>query len=240
MIENVPNVVADSKGVVQTSIALLQDAGYHVTSAVLAANKLGWPQTRRRFFLVASRDTVPLDLKLIARANEREALPVSWALRDTLDSVVPVEVDIMNSIPALSNDNLKRVAYLFENDEYDMPNSIRPDCHKDGTTYAASYGRMAWNSPAPTITGGFMTPGRGRFLHPKLPRVLTPREAARIQGFPDWFDFVVDERTPPARAELSRWIGNAVPSNLGFFATLAALGGQVEAEHGRHELPLKD
>ncbi len=45
----------------------------------------------------------------------------------------------------------------------------------------------------PTIRAG-TGPDRGRFqavrpLHPTLNRVITPREAARLQGFPDWFQF---------------------------------------------------
>ena len=83
---------------------------------------------------------------------------------------------------------------------------------------------MWWEKPAPTLTTGFLTAGRGRFIHPKLPRTLSPREAARIQGFPDWFDFSVTDGDPPTKRELATWIGNAVPSVLGHAATLSALG----------------
>jgi DNA (cytosine-5)-methyltransferase 1 len=53
--------------------------------------------------------------------------------------------------------------------------------------------------------------GRGRFTHYSLPRTLTPHEAARIQYFPDFFDFGESGRTL-----LHRMIGNAVPSKLGY------------------------
>ena len=83
---------------------------------------------------------------------------------------------------------------------------------------------MRWDKPAPTITGGFQTPGRGRFIHPKRRRVLTPHEAARVQGFPDLFDFVSPLGDRLSRSYLSKWIGDAVPSILGTAAVVSALG----------------
>lgn len=228
VIENVPNVVHDKNGVVQTTLNLLREAGYHVTSAVLAAHKLGWAQTRRRYFLVATRQGVPLDLPLLAQALERDALPLSWAIGD-LNRQKLRPGDVMQSVPDLSDENRQRIEHLFENDYHDLPDHIRPDCHKDGNhTYGAVYGRMFWDKPAGTITGGFMTPGRGRFVHPLQPRVLTPREAARVQGFPDWFKFQPPGLGQPKRAMLAKWIGDAVPPILGYVAGLAAMSGLQE------------
>jgi DNA (cytosine-5)-methyltransferase 1 len=53
--------------------------------------------------------------------------------------------------------------------------------------------RLKWDSAAPTLRAG-TGPDKGSFqsvrpLHPVHPRVITIREAARLQGFPDWFDF---------------------------------------------------
>jgi len=231
VIENVPNVVADRHGVVRATKKLLQDNGYRLTSGVLAADRLGWPQTRKRFFLVASLESDPLSLNSLSEVLVRQAMPVSWLLQDLADEPL-IDGDVMSSVPQLSGDNQMRVKYLFDNDEYDLPNAVRPDCHKDGTTYNSAYGRMYADKPAPTITGGFLTPGRGRFIHPTSRRVLTPREAARVQGFPDWFDFTSNPAEPPARAEVARWIGNAVPSLLGYVATLAAIGEQARVGDG--------
>ena len=70
-----------------------------------------------------------------------------------------------------------------------------------------------------------MTPGRGRYVHPTRRRTLTPREAARLQGFPDTYRFVTDPRCPPSRAKLAKWIGDAVPMPLGYAAALSSVGG---------------
>jgi DNA (cytosine-5)-methyltransferase 1 len=232
VIENVPNVVADKHGVAATTIALLRDNGYGVVAGVLAADKLGWPQTRKRFFVVASRDFEPWDLNGLSESFTLDApLPVMALLHD-LEGAELDGQDVMRSVPRLSRENQERVDWLFDNSTYDLPNEERPDCHKLGTTYVATYGRMHEEAPAPTITGGFLTPGRGRFIHPTQRRVLTPREAARIQGFPDWFDFMPNPNEPPSRTEVGRWIGNAVPSILGFVATLAVLAGRERSQTG--------
>jgi DNA (cytosine-5)-methyltransferase 1 len=90
----------------------------------------------------------------------------------------------------------------------------------DERIYPSVYGRLWWHKPSQTITTGFLTPGRGRYIHPLRPRVIMPHEAARIQSFPDTFSFVVDPSTPPSRTGLQKWIGDAVPPLLGYAATL--------------------
>ena len=93
------------------------------------------------------------------------------------------------------------------------------------------YGRLKPANPAPTITTGFMTPGRGRFIHPTERRTLTPLEAARIQGFPDTYDFNDPAGGAPTSQKLGKWIGDAVPMPLGYAATLAAIGASLQSDH---------
>jgi DNA (cytosine-5)-methyltransferase 1 len=126
----------------------------------------------------------------------------------------------MNSVPVLSAENLIRIKYLFDHDLDDLPNHVRPDCHKEGTTYKSVYGRMRWDLPAPTITTGFLSPGRGRYVHPRQQRVITPHEAARIQFFPDTYSFTGAYPEAPSRNLLSKWIGDAVPPLLGYAAAM--------------------
>ena len=219
VIENVPGVVRARENVVETATTLLRTAGYSVEAGVLSADRFGWPQTRKRFFLVASRSASPISLGELTARHDREPEPVSWVIEDLLDR--PAH-GAMDEVAELSEENAERVAWLFSNDEYDMPLHMRPDCHKEGTSYGAVYGRMRWDAPAPTLTTGFLTPGRGRFIHPKRPRTISPREAARIQGFPDWFNFIPNDE-PPSRRDLGKWIGNAVPTVLGYGAGMSAL-----------------
>ena len=101
--------------------------------------------------------------------------------------------------------------WLLEHDAYDLPNALRPECHRNDHSYKSMYGRLKWNEPAQTITSGFSCIGQGRYMHPDQPRALTAHEAARIQSFPDYFDFSAAIR----RSDVATMIGNAVPPLLG-------------------------
>ncbi len=67
----------------------------------------------------------------------------------------------------------------------------------------ARYARLWWDRPSPTIRTG-VAPSQGRFVHPTADRGITPREAARLQSFPDAFGFC------GTRTRVQRQIGNAV------------------------------
>lgn len=219
LIENVPGVRRDRNGIVETTRSALRSAGYKVAEGVIAADDLGWPQTRKRFFMLALRDTNPLDISELASAFRQDPQPVSWLLADYLGRDPSHYLDVPSELSAA---NLERIAYLDESDELNLPDELRPDCHKDGNTYPSIYGRMDWDKPAGTITTGFSTPGRGRFIHPTEARVLTPREAAVIQGFPeDYFEM----SHKPTRGDLAKWIGDAVPPILGAVASLGLFVG---------------
>lgn len=82
---------------------------------------------------------------------------------------------------------------------------------KINSVHSGAYGRLEWNSPTMTITTRFDTPAGGRFIHPNYNRTITPREAARIQSFPDSFEFT------GSKTSICKQIGNAVPPKLAFF-----------------------
>jgi DNA (cytosine-5)-methyltransferase 1 len=80
------------------------------------------------------------------------------------------------------------------------------------------FGRLYWDKPAWTITTGFLVMGQGRFLHPLKRRVITPHEAARLQFFPDFFDFGSQKRSGYAKM-----IGNAVPAKMAYAVAIELL-----------------
>ena len=172
--------------------------------------------------MVAIKGLHPVPLALQGAALERAALTLRWALT-TLQS--RGEDPILDGLPEFSQENLERMSYWSSNQEsHDLPLEIRPKSHRNGTSYMSVYGRMRWDFPAPTITTGFSTPGRGRFTHPEETRTLTAREAARLQAFPNgYFSSELVRMMQPTRSQVTKWIGDAVPAPLGHAAFLSAL-----------------
>ncbi len=226
IVENVPAVVHDRMRVVEKTIALLMSMGYAVTSAVIAMDSIGIAQRRRRHVLVA---TMPgrVDLARTLGAFAAGPRSLSWAIGDLADRP---GTNAFNTPSSHSAENEKRIAWLFKKDRYDLPNSRRPDCHKEKDhSYKSMYGRMRWNEPAQTITTGFGSPGQGRYIHPRRKRVITPHEAARLQYLPDSFVFST-EGGEPRRTELALMIGNAVPPKLTYVMGLAAISAALGPE----------
>lgn len=212
IVENVPGVRHSTGEVVDTARDLATGEGYGVHEVVLHGERIGLPQTRKRSFLLAllDDDAEPLAGALDEAVTtwQHDVRNVMWAIHDLVG--LSPKLAIYDEAPVPTQVTADRIRYLYENDLHDLPDLQRPDCHKEGTTYGSVYGRMHRDKPAPTITTGFGTPGQGRFIHPTEQRLITPHEAARIQGFPDTYEFVDPARTTK-RKELAKWIGDAVP-----------------------------
>ncbi|MBR4353976.1 MAG: DNA cytosine methyltransferase [Kiritimatiellae bacterium] len=230
IIENVPGVVHDKHGVLQRADEYLKTIGYSVSYGVVKMWTIGVAQTRQRMLLIASRVMQNVSLENIVKKASLPPRSMQWVIGDLQ---YQYDADsIFNSAAIHSPINQARIHYLFEHNLYELPNSERPDCHRlKPHTYPAVYGRMHWDRPSPTITGGFACCGRGRFVHPLYERTLTPHEAARIQYFPDFFDFGNLGRT-----ELVRAIGNAVPARAGYVVALPLLIAALENEQPNNNL----
>ncbi|GEL96334.1 DNA cytosine methyltransferase [Cellulomonas composti] len=229
LIENVPAVVHDSEGVVGPATQALAAAGYTVADSTVELVRLGVPQKRRRHVLLGVRAELArddVDVVAVLEAGTEMRRNLRWAIGDLETKASTAWVDTPSRPSAT---NAARMQWLIDNDAYDLPNHLRPVCHQGEHSYVSMYGRLNWKEPAQTITSGYGSMGQGRFVHPSLPRTLTPHEAARIQGFPDFFRF----DSAVTRTELSVIIGNAVPPALTstLMARLIAAGVWAELEH---------
>ena len=168
IIENVVTVQRDVSQVVDVTAEALKEAGYVVAREILDLNKLGVPQRRRRHILLASSspsfDPASALQAVAAGLRGHPDRTVKWAIHDLLNVKNGAAFDTPNQ---RSEENRKRMAYLFDHGLYDLPNTQRPECHRDREhRYTSVYGRLRWDRPAQTITTGFRAMGQGRYVHP--------------------------------------------------------------------------
>lgn len=208
VIENVRSIKNASENVIPISRKIFEKNGYFVDEIILEGTDFGVAQTRSRHFLVATRNQ---KLELDIFVNQLKSDPLTF---DDVNSQLP-KIDcypqLLETPTALSKENQKRISHLHETESFNLKNDLRPDCHQDGHTYPSVYGRLRGDAPSGTITTGFGSPGRGRFIHPHEPRMITIREAARLQSFPDWY-FSSADKLELSKNNLYKIIGDAVPS----------------------------
>lgn len=201
LLENVPGLA--KTGLFKSFCRQLGDLGYAVNFEVLNAADYGIPQRRRRLLLVASRTHFfPLTASQAPDRTVRDAisdLPHPKRSRDKLHAYVANHTkSVRTLIGKVPRNGGSRAS---------LPAKMRLACHSRLDGFKDVYGRMSWDSVAPTITSGCINPSKGRFLHPTQARAITLREAALLQGFPRKYKFSMDRGRYPVAA----MIGNAIP-----------------------------
>jgi DNA-cytosine methyltransferase len=115
---------------------------------------------------------------------------------------------------SLSENDLKMVEAIPEGGNWkhiplSVPSKRLEQIRKSGGR-TTLYGRLRWNNPSYTITTYFNRPGNGAYIHPRDNRVISAREAARLQSFPDDYIF------HGSKTSFCKQIGNAVPPLLAY------------------------
>lgn len=209
---------------------------YNIFYKVIKASDFGVPQKRERLIIIGTLvQDVPFDT--LWDETKKEIIQVfpsyfeSTTVRDAISNLPAVTEDgiIDNPTPMTpyqrylscdariitnhtqSNHSKTAVARMHQIGNGQNYTELDEEIH---SVHSGAYGRLVWDEPAATITTRFDTPAGGRFIHPEEDRTLSPREAARIQSFPDEFIFT------GARREISRQIGNAVPPKVSYFLAL--------------------
>ena len=201
MIENVPALLHDERlGKVREEF---EDLGYSCNAGVFDAERYGIPQRRRRMIFFAFRGRCPpfgspcREQGTVAKAISKLPSP-------------EVSDDPMHNYKVRRSERVKTIISLVPKDggsRKDVPDEYQLECHKKFKGFHDVYGRMSWNKPAPTITGGCINPSKGRFIHPEEDRSITLREAAILQGFPRSYMFTMKNGKYP----VAQLIGNAFP-----------------------------
>lgn len=212
---------------------LLDGEPYHLYYRVVKAIEFGVPQKRERMIIIGvQKDGVDFEgLWEKTREDIKAEIP-SYFDKVTVQDAIgnmgkPTEDGVIdNPIPQTDYQR-----YLASSDGH-LSNHVQTH-HSDlavgrmsrvnngenftsldeqiNSVHSGSYGRLCWDEQAPTITTRFDTPSGGRFTHPVDDRTLTPREAARIQSFPDDFVFYGN------KTSVCKQVGNAVPPKVSYF-----------------------
>lgn len=205
---------------------------YRLDARAYLAASYGLAQTRERFVLIGLRHDIQ---GTYCPPSPIEPRPT---VRDAIGDLPEPPADYSDH-PEYPNHqaarvtaaNIARFAHVPPGGGWrDIPYHLRLPCHQrvdpSQGGWPDVYGRLEWEGQCPTITGGFDSFTRGRYGHPQSDRPLTPREAARLQGFPDSFVFV------GTRHDIRHQIGNAVPVPLASAigrSLFAALTGRSQA-----------
>ena len=216
--ENVPTLISYKDGKVFSDfVDYLKSKQYHVWYNIVNCPDYGIPQFRRRLVLLASKFG---EIEIIPTTHTKEKYQT---VQDAIGELEPIEAggvskkDSLHRCRNLAAKNMMRIKATPEGGDWrSWPEDLVLTCHKkeSGKSFGSVYGRMKWKQPSPTITTEFIGIGSGRFGHPAQDRAISLREAALLQTFPYYYDFVdPDERFSAQRIAIH--VGNAVPVRLG-------------------------
>lgn len=196
IMENVPGILSAQNGEYVKAIQeFFAENGYRTECKVINAADYGAPQLRKRFLLIGTKT----DLVIPFPKPKYFSTPDSWQLPyRTVGEVItdlmdPSSYDLLSHhVPAKHAPTIvERYSYIEEGKKLDIERL--PEHLKTGTktgkpiaNFSHVYKRLDRKKPSSTIV-----PGHNAFpVHPVLNRTLTVREAARIQTFPDHYQFV--------------------------------------------------
>lgn len=232
LMENVPGIITTEYGNEIFDIVKeeLEKLGYSVDYKVINVADYGVPQFRKRFVLLGSRYRrhpihLPPETHASPRHNQAAGKQPWRTVRQAFENLAPLQngqTDPNNPLHTCSANgelNMRRIRAVPHDggSRNAFPPDLVLDCHlRYPNGYRDVYGRMCWDKPSPTITGGCTNITRGRFVHPEEDRGISLLEAARLQTFPDDYVFCGNF------GEKSLQIGNAVPVRLG-----EIMGGQL-------------
>lgn len=254
VMENVTGIFSAGGGsTVDAILEAFSAIGYHVEYRVLKAEAYGVPQERRRVVFLGNRLDQPIvwpqeshGEKLLPFTTIRDAIGDLPALENGEDAGVTNYRHEPKSIyqkmmrtgsnavknhaaPKLGQVNLNRLAHIPAGGSWrDIPFEMLPAGMKKAkrSDHTKRYGRMLWDGLSCTVLTKCDIHW-GAYIHPDQERAISVREAARLQSFPDWFEFT------GSKTEQYVQVGNAVPPLLGNkIGHAIRLASQIDSANG--------
>ena len=258
VMENVTGITSAGGGqAVREILSGLAELGYRVETRVLRAEEYGVPQERRRIFFLGNRLGLPIvwpqpthgpgllpfvtvwdaigDLPALANGEDPGGpLPYpSVPLTEYQVALRENNTKVVNHVaPRLAPVNIERMKHIPEGGSWrDIPFDLLPPGMKRARRcdHTKRYGRLRKDGMSSTVLTKCDIHW-GAYIHPEQDRVITVREAARLQSFPDWFTFA------GPRTEQYVQVGNAVPPLLGRRVAEAVLSSCLAKHHAYRQL----
>lgn len=204
IVENVRAIATEYNGRYRDYILeKFKELGYSMNFSVLNAADYGVPQLRRRAFFIGFQDP-RVQYAFPAPTHGPNLLPYMTVGDAINDIALAGPNEIPNHEPLAHSDKVvARYRLIPEGGMLPPPEELPEEIRR--SNFGSTYKRLNRKAPALTIV-----PGNNALpVHPFLNRSLTPREAARIQSFPDDYIFEGDRRRQCIL------VGNAVPPLLG-------------------------
>lgn len=236
VMENVTGIFSIGGGEAVRAIkAELAALGYAVEEQVLKAEEYGVPQERRRVVFIGNRVGAPIshpepthgpdgipfvtirdaigDLPDLQNGEDRGVTTYSSEPKSDFQRMLRGNaVKVSNhAAPRLGQVNIDRLGHIPPGGSWrDIPFDLLPAGMKRAkrSDHTKRYGRMTWDGLACTVLTKCDIHW-GAYIHPEQDRAISVREAARLQSFPDSFEFA------GSKTEQYVQVGNAVPPLLG-------------------------
>lgn len=225
VLENVPGLIsATGEDYLQMFLDRIDSAGYEVIDPIkkLNAADYGVPQNRERVVVIGYRQGNPEP----DYPDPRDITVGVWkALKDLPEDIEQLELEdgeysgelgepseYVQEINSWTPTEIPNESSLTGLDPVNHNQEVRERFSKvepGNIDEVSRFQRLAKDAPSNTLRAG-SSPDRGthtaaRPIHPVEPRCITVREAARLQSFPDWFQF------HKTKYHGMRQIGNSVP-----------------------------
>jgi DNA (cytosine-5)-methyltransferase 1 len=227
--ENVTGLIKTENGLFfEAIIRDFESAGYKCSHKVLNAANFGVPQNRHRLFVVGSKNGIEIDLP---ENDSSKKVTVGEAFADLPELVNGANTDVLpyarvsqNRYNRLMRGKLKlcsghivtqnkdyiidRYKYIKQGENWrSIPNDLMDNYTNSSRCHSGIYHRLRDNEPS-VVIGNYR---KNMLIHPWENRGLSVREAARLQSFPDWYQFC------GGIGYQQQQVGNAVPPILSRF-----------------------
>lgn len=207
---SMPASADSSRSLLSVIVEQFRALGFHTVHGVLDAVHYGAPQFRERLVIIGSRDNEPIFLPSPTHFHMHQNADMRWR---TLGSAIADLQDEPGLCAKFSPNIAKYLGMVPEGGNWrSLPQHCVEEAmggaYESGGGKVGFYRRLAFWEPSPTLVTSPIQKAT-LLCHPRQARPLSVKEYARIQGFPDSWQF------SGSAAESYRQIGNAVPLPLG-------------------------